>query len=279
VNEDKKPLRVVALLAGKAGATELWTLRCLAAAGFSLHVVQARYSRKPGTLGHLRRLISSQGVFSTFSRSLGSLLFRGFEHSWRQKEFDLLFDIDYLQSWWERAGIPVEDVPYLNHEHTVKVLSRLQADFIVRVSGGVLREKVFSTARVAALNIHHGVASQIRGMWSIPWAIVEGRPEWIGATVHIIDAGIDTGAVLWCGSPQLAPGDTAIDLFFRAHLEAVEALVSCIQKLSHGFQPVREAGVSQAVYRSAPGILTCLKYLAVGRGKHARITIEKAIRC
>jgi hypothetical protein len=279
VSGEEQRLQVVALLAGPPGATELWTLHRLAAAGFSLRVVQARFSRKPvGTLDLLRRRTSSLGLFGTISRVLGSLLLRQSE-SRRSQELNLLFDGDHLQSWWEQAKIHVEQVPYLNHEDTANVLSRWQTDFIVRVSGGILSEAVFSAARVAALNIHHGVASQIRGMWSIPWGIVEGRSDWIGATVHIIDAGIDTGAVLWCGSPQLAPGDSAVDLFFRTHLEAVEALISSIRKLDSGWQPAPEAAASNAVYRSAPGLPACLKYLALGRGKRARIILERAFRC
>ena len=276
---DQNSLTVIALLAGPPQATELWTLRRLAAAGFTLRVLQAWRQRPPGELKRLRRLIASHGLSGTASRLVGSLLFGRYEQRQEHDRLGRLFDIDYLKTWWQKSGIPVEEVSYLNGSDSVETLRRLKPDFIVRVSGGVLKNVVFSAARIATVNIHHGVASRIRGMWSIPWGIVENRPDWIGATVHVIDAGIDTGPVLWCGHPQLAPGDTAVDLFFRAHLEAVEALVSGIRKLSDGFQPAHEAGPSQAVYRSAPGILACLKYLAVGRGKHARIILERAVRC
>jgi hypothetical protein len=276
---DHKPLTVVALLAGPPGPAELWSLRRLAAAGFSLRVVQARSSRKPGTLKHLRGIIARQGVFSAISRILGSLLFGRYEDARRMKELGRLFGLGQLTSWWETSGLPIESVPYLNHQDTANVLARLQADFIVRVSGGVLTKEIFSTARIAALNIHHGIASRIRGMWSIPWGIIEGRPDWIGATVHIIDDGIDTGSVLWCGSPQLATGDTGVDLFFRAHVEAVEALIVSIQKLADGWRPVPEAYLSNPVYRSAPGVLAWIKYLAQGRGARARIILERSFRC
>jgi hypothetical protein len=279
VSGEEQHLKIVALLAGPPGATELWTLHHLAKAGFSLQVVQARFSRKPvAMVEHLRRRISSLGLLGTLSRVLASLLLRHHE-SKRLQELSLLFDDEHLRRWWTQAKITIEQVPYLNHADTEKILSRLQADFIIRVSGGVLSEKVFSTARVAALNIHHGVASHIRGMCSIQWAIVEGRPEWIGATVHIIDAGIDTGTVLWCGSPQLAPGDTAVDLFFRSHLEAVEALVFSIRKLASGWQPTARNPERKAEYRSSLGILAGLKYLAVGLGKRSRIILGRAVRC
>lgn len=279
MSADQKPLTVVALLAGPPGPAELWTLRRLAAAGFSPRVVQARRLRKPGTLKHLQRIIARQGVLGAISRILGSLLFGRCEEVHRMKELGRLFGIADLTLWWESSGLPTESVPYLNHPDTARVLCRLQADLLVRVSGGVLGKEVFSAARIAALNIHHGVASRIRGMWSIPWGIIEGRPDWIGATVHIIDDGIDTGPVLWCGSPQLAAGDTGVDLFFRAHVEAVEALVVCIRQLATGWQPVQEAFRCNPDYRSAPGVLAWMKYLALARGARARVTLERSLRC
>jgi folate-dependent phosphoribosylglycinamide formyltransferase PurN len=60
--------------------------------------------------------------------------------------------------------------------------------------------------------------------------IIEDRREWISATIHVVDEGIDTGTILWRGAPQLAPGDTAVMTCFRAHLEAVEALVRILEQ-------------------------------------------------
>jgi methionyl-tRNA formyltransferase len=134
---------------------------------------------------------------------------------------------------------------------------------MVRVSGGVLKREIFSLARIVTLNIHHGLAPRIRGMWSIPWGIVEGRHDWIGATVHEIDEGIDTGRILWRGAPQLAPGDTGTTLLFRVHLEAVDALVTAIRHYATGATPPSWplGNNEQSVYRSASGIWAWMRYL------------------
>ena len=125
------------------------------------------------------------------------------------RRLDQLFDGPHLREWWAQSGIQPSIVPHLNHAHTGSTIGAFQADLIVRVSGGVLKRQTFGRARIAALNIHHGMAPRIRGMWSISWGIIEGRRDWIGATLHEIDDGIDTGRVLWRGSPQISPGDTA----------------------------------------------------------------------
>src|SRR6202011_2340827 len=109
-------------------------------------------------------------------------------------------------------------------------LEKIQPDIIVRVSGGLLRRHIFSQARLATLNIHHGQAPLIRGLSIIAWGILENRREWIGTTIHVIDEGVDTGTVLWRGAPQLAPGDSAASLYYRAHLEGVAALARLIEE-------------------------------------------------
>ena len=117
-------------------------------------------------------------------------------------------------------------------------------------------------------------------MWSIPWGILEGRADWIGATVHRIDDGIDTGTVFWRGSPQLAPGETATTLFMRAHLEAVEALIRVMCDYRDGREPAAQViGPETSVYRSAPGLIEWTRFLMAGRGKHSTITLERAFKC
>ncbi len=169
----------------------------------------------------------------------------------------------------------------LNHAEAHAALSALSPDLMVRLSGGVLKPLILSLARIAALNIHHGQAPLIRGMWSIPWGIVEGRRDWIGATVHVIDDGIDTGPILWRGSPQLAPGDTNVDLLFRAHLEAAEALARILDAYARGDFPspwMPAAGVS-STYRSAAGLREWMRFLYLDQGRRSRVLIERGIEC
>jgi len=151
----------------------------------------------------------------------------------------------------------------------------------VRVSGGVLKPHIFERARIATLNTHHGMAPMIRVMWSIPWGIVEGRASWIGVTIHEIDAGIDTGRVLWNGTPQLAPGDTDIDLFFRSHVEAAEALANLIKIYAAGGTPPdwTTASSGESAYRSAPGLGARFRLRRNGRGLRAHILVERGLRC
>lgn len=226
-------------------------------------------------------MLADGGFGRTLSRFLGSKVVGVLEERRQNRQLDRLFDMEYLQCWWNGSGIVPVEVPHLNHVEALTKIAGWQPDVVVRVSGGILRPKVFSLARLGTLNIHHGRAPLIRGMWSIPWGIVEGHHEWIGATIHLIDQGIDTGPILWRGAPQLAPGDTGVQLFFRTHLEAVEALVGLARQYAEGlaFDKWPVGREESSVYRSAPGLGAWLKYLLLGRGLWAPKIIERGIKC
>lgn len=276
-----RPLsKVVALLVGEPRAPELWTLKKLAAAS-ALHVVRAQDGTSVSAAERLQTLRRKHGVSGLASRLIAKKLVVERQERRQLQRLDQLLDGEHLREWWQSSGITPVHVPHLNHADARSAIESLQPDIMVRVSGGILKRETFSLAQHSTLNIHHGQAPHIRGMWSIPWGIVEGRPEWIGATVHVIDDGIDTGRVLWRGTPQLAPGDTGDELFFRAHLEAVDALVRVILDYPQGTAPtaLQTGAQGPSVYRSAPGLRPSLRYLRLGRGRRAPFILERAVKC
>jgi hypothetical protein len=277
----KQPLKVAALISGEPGAQELWTLRAMASVDCELRVVQALQSTTISKRKRVQRMIKESGVVKTALRWAGSAI--GSRVASRdQHVLNELFDFAELCDWWKNSGITPLKVKALNHAESQAALSSLCPDVIVRVSGGILKPQIFSLARLVTLNVHHGQAPLIRGMWSIPWGIIEGREDWIGASVHVIDEGIDTGMILWRGGPQLAPGDTTVDLFFRTHLEAIAALVKILTEFASGNEspsgwPIPKGETS--TYRSAASLWDWLRLLYLGRGRRASVLISKGIEC
>jgi methionyl-tRNA formyltransferase len=59
----------------------------------------------------------------------------------------------------------------------------------------VLPQAVLDVPRLGAVNVHGGLLPQYRGGHVMQWAIINGEPE-TGATLHYMDANIDTGPVI-----------------------------------------------------------------------------------
>jgi len=55
--------------------------------------------------------------------------------------------------------------------------------------------------RHRAYNIHMGVSPYYRGSSTNFWALHDGRPQYVGATIHLLTAGLDSGPVLFHALP------------------------------------------------------------------------------
>jgi hypothetical protein len=78
-----------------------------------------------------------------------------------------------------------------------------------------------------AINIHMGVSPYYRGSSTNFWAMYDRRPQFVGATVHVLSSGLDSGPMLFHALPQPA----AVDPFVfgmravrSAHVALVEHL-------------------------------------------------------
>lgn len=47
------------------------------------------------------------------------------------------------------------------------------------------------------MNLHSGITPKYRGQAGGYWALAKGDPDHAGVTIHLVDAGVDTGDVLY----------------------------------------------------------------------------------
>jgi len=66
-----------------------------------------------------------------------------------------------------------------------------------------------------AINIHMGTSPYYRGHSCNFWALYEGNPDYVGATVHYLSKGLDSGPMLFHAFPD-ASGNNAFELGMRA---------------------------------------------------------------
>lgn len=87
------------------------------------------------------------------------------------------------------------DVEKVNSPQVRDLLATLQPPCVVVSGTGIIGKKVLALAP-AFINIHVGITPRYRGVHGGFWAIYERRPELAGVTVHQIDPGVDTGAII-----------------------------------------------------------------------------------
>jgi hypothetical protein len=106
---------------------------------------------------------------------------------------------------------------------------------------GILRSDVIRAFAGRLLNIHLGLSPYYRGAGTNFWPLVNREPEYVGATIHYIDEGIDSGPIVAHVRPEIRRDDDAHALGNRAIMAAAGALVRAARLQVQG----RLAGVPQ----------------------------------
>lgn len=188
-----------------------------------VHIVSVELTGKRSFKSRLKKF-QKLGVLS----SLEVLSGMPFDRYFRKKDRQLF---DEMIPWRE---LPQPLANYhtthgVNSDTSAALLRSLKPDFIIQSGAGILREKIFSVAKNATLNVHHGIAPRLRGMNSSYWAKWEKKKDCLGATVHFIDKGIDTGKPVFYADSSMYFDEPVGKIDARSTISAVQGLIDYIR--------------------------------------------------
>lgn len=159
------------------------------------------------------------------------------------------FFTGHAQKMIREENLRTEPAPHQSITHVPSANSRACLEAIAKIGPGVvllagcrlLSKDVLSEIPCPVLNYHAGITPKYRGMNGGYWAMASNDPENFGTTVHLVDPGVDTGAVLrqMRGSPQ--PGDTISSYALRqvafSRAICVEAVADALAGKLSPFDP------------------------------------------
>ena len=123
--------------------------------------------------------------------------------------------------------------------------------------------------RFGILNLHTGLSPYTRGGNCNLFALLEGRPEWVGITIHHIDEGIDSGDLVITEHVPMQAADT----FEHIEVRAFEAGVSAMRQALHQLQ----AGTALRVPQWEKGRLY-LRRTGYVYSPHVRYRVNRRLR-
>jgi methionyl-tRNA formyltransferase len=125
-------------------------------------------------------------------------------------------------------------------------LRSLNADvFVVVAYGQILSQEILDMPRLGCVNVHGSILPKYRGAAPIQWCLYNGEAE-TGITTMLMDAGMDTGAMLLIAKTSIELFDTANDLAIRLSEIGADLLVETLQKFEE-ITPVSQDN-EQATY-------------------------------
>ena len=130
----------------------------------------------------------------------------------------------------ERHGVEQFVSADINDEESLEKLRSWNPDIIISTNfshyiGKTVRESI---ARYGCWNLHKSLLPQYRGMAPSFHALLDGA-EKVGATLHIVEKGFDTGDVLSQIEVPVAPSDTVYSLNRRTSLAGGKLLASFLE--------------------------------------------------
>jgi folate-dependent phosphoribosylglycinamide formyltransferase PurN len=123
---------------------------------------------------------------------------------------------------------------HINDAAVVETVKRMSPDIIAVFGTSLIRPPLLGLGRIGMLNLHGGLSPDYRGADCTFWALYNGEPEQVGCTLHFINAGIDTGALIAHVCPKVLEGDDELTLFWRAVRDSAEVYAQAIERLGQG---------------------------------------------
>jgi len=95
-----------------------------------------------------------------------------------------------------------------NASDCLQAIADIRPGVVLLAGCRLLSRQTLAQMPCPVLNYHAGIAPKYRGMNGGYWALASGDAANFGTTVHLVDAGVDTGDVLKQARGRPEPGDT-----------------------------------------------------------------------
>ena len=84
----------------------------------------------------------------------------------------------------------------VNDEACMQIINNLQPHIIIVNGTRIISKKILESSKCIFINMHVGITPMYRGSHGGYWALYNNDAANFGTTIHLIDAGVDTGAIL-----------------------------------------------------------------------------------
>ena len=139
----------------------------------------------------------------------------------------------------EEKGIPVYQPRHVKYPKWVGILNEIRPDLIlVAAFGQILSQEILDIPRFGCVNLHGSLLPQYRGAAPAQWAIANGEKR-TGITAMQMDAGMDTGDMLFSFAADIEKTDTAASLLEKLSVIGAAMVPSIVELLSAGGSFVR----------------------------------------
>lgn len=108
-------------------------------------------------------------------------------------------------------------------------INELKPDLLVAYGCSLIKDPLLSAFKGKFINVHLGISPYYRGTGTNFWPLVNGEPEFVGATFMHIDAGVDTGEIIHQIRARIFADDTPHQIGNRLISDVARTYIRCIK--------------------------------------------------
>lgn len=148
----------------------------------------------------------------------------------------------------QQHNLPLFQPKSLRPAESQRLVADLEADIMVVVAYGlILPQAVLNMPRLGCLNVHGSLLPRWRGAAPIQRALWAGDSE-TGVTIMQMDAGLDTGNMLYKSACAIMPEDTSASLYEKLAAIGPQALLITLKHCAAGTLMPEKQDESQVTY-------------------------------
>ncbi len=143
----------------------------------------------------------------------------------------------------------IVEIDTLNSPAFLNTVKGLNPKVILLAGCRMMKPDTLAALDCPVLNYHAGITPQYRGMNGGYWAMASGDAGNFGGTVHLVDKGVDTGAVLHQARGTPARDDNLMTYAHRIAAISRDACIAAVRDALEGkLKPVATSGPSRQWY-------------------------------
>ena len=130
------------------------------------------------------------------------------------------------------VGVEIKSIGSVNSDACRRAIKELDPQVVAVYGTRIIGKQTLAEVAAPFINYHAGITPKYRGQHPGYWALAENDAGRAGVTIHLVDEGVDTGAMLYQAPVRFAPGDNittyqygqmavALPLFVRAIEDAL----------------------------------------------------------
>ncbi len=122
----------------------------------------------------------------------------------------------------------------LNTAQTTDALRDSGINIVVVFGTDLIKPPLLALEEWSMINMHLGLSPYYRGTATNFYPLLNEEPEYVGATIHRLDAGIDSGPILQHARPEIVALDRPHTIGCKAIAAGISAMIAVLETIERG---------------------------------------------